>query len=87
MVLRPSPNRLWLLIGEKDRVLHQLISLAGMGTGSDPKGLRPKGAESTLECPSLHIHHGHTGIPDASIGKRGYLGMIPGRVEGSGGPD
>ena len=72
--------RLWLLMG-RVCVFCQLISLAGMGTGSDSKDLRLKGAESTLDCPSPHIHCGHAGLPDASIGKRGYLGMIPGWVE------
>ena len=39
-----------------------------------------------MDCPGPNIHHGNTGVLDAIIGKRGYLGMIPARVDGSGKP-
>ena len=45
----------------------------------------PKRTESALDSPSSHIHHGHNCIVNASIGERGHLGVIPGRVEKSGG--
>ena len=67
-------------------VLCQLISLMGLGTSSHPKSLCPEGAESTVDCPGSNMHQGNTGVPEASIGKRGCLGMVPSRVEGSGGP-
>ena len=39
-----------------------------------------------MDCPGLNIHRGNATVPDASIGKRGYLSMIPGGVKGSGSP-
>ena len=65
-------------------MLSKLISLEGLRTGAYPQGLRPKGAESTLDRPSTHINHSHTGKADPSIGEVGFLGMIPGGVQDHG---
>ena len=70
-------------VGADRKAVHQfcqLVRLVTMGGGAYPQGLRPKGAETTMDCPSTHVYCGHAGKTHSRVSEGGYLDMVPGGV-------